>query len=265
MSSVQKILELKDSSVFLWTDSSVTLAWIASHPAKWKEYVRNRVAAIQDVVPSASWGFVPGKENPADCASRGLRVHEMERHSLWWNGPLWLHGSPKQWPKLNPGFSVELDMEVSSGHILTSVQDREIVYWDLLERYSSLTKLIRVTAVCLRAAQRFRRLPLESFTEHLSPLELQKSSQFWICKVQQSHFKHEIETLNRGGRLSKANPLVKLTPYIDKFGIIRVGGRLQQASLEHDTKHPVILPRQSPLTTLIIADAIFKRYMAGLK
>lgn len=63
-----KALELSDAQVFLWTDSAVTLTWITSHPSRWKDFVRNRVSAIQDNLPSASWRFVPGKENPADCA-----------------------------------------------------------------------------------------------------------------------------------------------------------------------------------------------------
>ncbi|XP_018371801.1 PREDICTED: uncharacterized protein LOC108766795 [Trachymyrmex cornetzi] len=232
MLSVQNILEFKDCPTFLWTDSSVTLTWITSHPAKWKEYVRNRVAAIQDVVPTASWGFVPGKENPADCASRGLTVHEIKQHLLWWHGPSWLSSLPTQWPKLTPGCSVELNLEENPGYIHTSIRDRRIAYWDLLERYSSLTKLIRITAVCLRTAQRFRRLPSESVSKHLSPVELERSHQFLIGKVQQSHFQYEMETLKKGGGLSKANSLIKLTPYLDKFGIMRVGGRLQQTSLE---------------------------------
>ncbi|XP_018406689.1 PREDICTED: uncharacterized protein LOC108782813, partial [Cyphomyrmex costatus] len=244
ISSVQSILELSDSSIFLWTDSSVTLTWISSHPAKWKEYVRNRVTAIKDKVPSASWGFVPGKENPADCASRGLNVNEIKQHPLWWHGPSWLREAPVQWPRLTPTSTTEIDMEESSGYVFTSVRDQEIPSWDLLERYSSLTKLIRVTAICLRAVRRFKQLPAESSTEHLSPLELQESCHFWIRKIQQFHFQQEMGILSRRGRLSKSSHLIKLTPFIDKSGIMRVGGRLQQAGLEHDTTHPIILPRR---------------------
>ncbi|XP_036149086.1 uncharacterized protein LOC118647752 [Monomorium pharaonis] len=39
-------LDLKETPIFLWTDSSATLAWITAHPSRWKDYVRNRVSTI---------------------------------------------------------------------------------------------------------------------------------------------------------------------------------------------------------------------------
>ena len=38
--------------VFAWTNSTVTLAWITSHPSCWKTFVANRVTTIQKAVPS---------------------------------------------------------------------------------------------------------------------------------------------------------------------------------------------------------------------
>ncbi|KAI8422915.1 hypothetical protein MSG28_014027 [Choristoneura fumiferana] len=45
-------------SVFAWSDSTITLSWIASHPSKWKIFVGNRVAKIQRKLPSASWNYI---------------------------------------------------------------------------------------------------------------------------------------------------------------------------------------------------------------
>ena len=59
----QDHLDLSNSPVFLWTDSSVSLAWINQHPSRWKQFVRYRVILIQE-----QWQLIPGKENPADCA-----------------------------------------------------------------------------------------------------------------------------------------------------------------------------------------------------
>ena len=79
---VQDHLDLSKSPVFLWTDTSVSLAWINSHPSRWKEFVRNRVILIQDLLPKGQWRLVPGKENPADCASRGLSLSQLVKHKL---------------------------------------------------------------------------------------------------------------------------------------------------------------------------------------
>ncbi|GAB1860679.1 Gag-pol polyprotein [Camponotus japonicus] len=72
VSRLRTVLELPQAPVHLWSDSTVDLGWIRGHPARWKTYVANRVAEIQVTCPDARWHHVPGRENPADCASRGL-------------------------------------------------------------------------------------------------------------------------------------------------------------------------------------------------
>ncbi|XP_032673063.1 uncharacterized protein LOC116844967 [Odontomachus brunneus] len=82
MTHVKRALEFSEIPVFLWTDSSVTLMWISLHPSRWKDFVRNRVTLIQELSSAQSWRFVSDKENPADCASKGLRADQLTQHSL---------------------------------------------------------------------------------------------------------------------------------------------------------------------------------------
>ena len=42
--------------------------------------------------------------------------------------------------------------------------------------------------------------------------------------------------------LPKTSPLLKLSPMVDNDGLIRVGGRLQRASLSYEGSHPLDLP-----------------------
>lgn len=83
-----------------------------------------------------------------------------------------------------------------------------------------------------------------------------------MTSVQQCHFKQEIKILSQEKSLPRSNPLVRLTPFIDTAGLLRIGGRLQSSLLPFNTKHPLILPRKSAFTTLIISDA-HKRTMHG--
>ena len=50
----------------------------------------------------------------------------------------------------------------------------------------------------------------------------------------------------------KQSSLHKLDPFLDLKGILRIGGHLRNASLPFEIKFPVILPRRSHVTTLII-------------
>ena len=78
------------SHIHLWIDARVALTWIRSHPSQWKDFVGNSVALIQELIPTAHWRHVPGAENLADCASRGLPTSQLRDHQLWWHGPSWL-------------------------------------------------------------------------------------------------------------------------------------------------------------------------------
>ncbi|XP_034944917.1 uncharacterized protein [Chelonus insularis] len=62
-------------SIHLWTASSITHSWINSNAGRWKDFVRNRVVQIQELVADAHWHHISGKENPADCASRGITAN----------------------------------------------------------------------------------------------------------------------------------------------------------------------------------------------
>jgi len=76
------LLKLSTAPVFLWSDSKVALFWIQGHASRWKTYVANRVSHIQQHLPEAQWRHVPERENPADCASRGIQPGELVSHSL---------------------------------------------------------------------------------------------------------------------------------------------------------------------------------------
>ncbi|UYV74958.1 hypothetical protein LAZ67_12001897 [Cordylochernes scorpioides] len=88
--AVKESLSLHFDQIFLWSDSTIALNWIKSESKKWKTFVANRVSAIQRKTPPHSWFHVPGSENPADLATRGLTPAQMVDNQLLWQGPHWL-------------------------------------------------------------------------------------------------------------------------------------------------------------------------------
>ncbi|XP_071632793.1 uncharacterized protein [Temnothorax longispinosus] len=73
---------------------------------------------------------------------------------------------------------------------------------------------------------------------------------FWVKTVQHYAFSTEFKIISQGQSLPKSNSLIRLTPYIDSEGLLRVGGRLHNSLLAADAKHPLILPKDSSFTTL---------------
>jgi len=67
---------------YLWTDSSIVLTWLQGPPNKWKTFVGNRVALIQEETASASWRHVASQSNPADLISRGIEPTTLSTSTL---------------------------------------------------------------------------------------------------------------------------------------------------------------------------------------
>ena len=73
-----------------------------------------------------------------------------------------------------------------------------------------------------------------------------------IKSVQRKAFGEDIERIKRSGKVSRLSVLEKLSPIIDGEGILRVGGRLNQADLANEERHPIILPKSSHVSSLLI-------------
>ena len=87
------------------------------------------------------------KDNPADCATRGLYPNQLASHKLWWQGPEWLRLSESRWPAWDQWSTKDLGDEEVVSHVVlhnnVKNQSREL---PLLPRVYGYTRLIRVTA-----------------------------------------------------------------------------------------------------------------------
>lgn len=251
VSYVENAMNLKNSPIHLWTDARVVLAWISSHPSRWKPFVANRVSEIQTSQPRASWRHISGLQNPADLTTRGIAPHDLQTNSLWWHGPEWLKLSTSQWPRLEPSKESPMleERETIRGH---PVQAREPC--DLLDRYSSLVRLQRITALCIRFINRLKN-PEMIVPSYITAPELNHALQVLTKMVQELHFSRDLKAIKERRLLPKDSQLKTLTPFVDNDEVLRLGGRLEHSLLPYEAKHPIILPTDSPLTELIIADA----------
>jgi hypothetical protein len=66
---VQTLLNMNIQEVSLWSKSTVVLAWLVVPPYKWKTFVENRVAEMQELIPGNQLYHMNGEDNLTDCAS----------------------------------------------------------------------------------------------------------------------------------------------------------------------------------------------------
>ncbi|XP_075170108.1 uncharacterized protein LOC142242414 [Haematobia irritans] len=66
------------------------------------------------------------------------------------------------------------------------------------------------------------------------------------------NFAAEYKALKSNQNVPPSSKLYSLAPFMDSDGLIRVGGRLQNSYLNFDAQHPIIVPKQHPLTTSMV-------------
>ncbi|XP_008482926.1 uncharacterized protein LOC103519612 [Diaphorina citri] len=235
------------SQVLCFLDSTVALDWIHSSPHRWAPFVANRVSKIQHNVDPKQWYHVAGKENPADCVSRGLLPSELVQHRLFYDGPPWLTLPQEQWSLSDYSVSdPSTHLEARKSELtcaLVNTNTAEDLIGNLSLRFSSWTKFLRCVVYILRFVHL---LPQKSAIE-LS--DLQVAEDRVIKSVQQKHFASDIRALQKGELCS---PLVsKLNPFLHN-GIIRVGGRLNNSQLGYEQCHPILLPKNNQVVNLLI-------------
>ncbi|GFS62839.1 integrase catalytic domain-containing protein [Trichonephila inaurata madagascariensis] len=85
----------------------------------------------------------------------------------------------------------------------------------------------------------------------LTSEELSEAERFWIQVEQEKFIPEELKSL-KDNKIEKESPLYNYMPYLDENGLIRLGERLEFCNLSIDEYQPLILPKNSWLTTLIV-------------
>ena len=284
-SMLSRELKYEDPVQVFYTDSSVVLGYVRNEAKRFHTYVGNRVHHIRDRSEPQQWHYVASMINPADIASRGTTPKQLSEHESWFKGPsfLWennvtiLNSNPL--PDLDPeDAEVRKEKSVSLISNKVSYQGKEpnsfpkVLEQERFKHSSSLSRLKRNIVLIQRMIEKNR--PNQQFNWRpvsgppmvkemcLAEEVILKSVQFW-------NFNEEIQVLQnlsgedrmfqnrqnahtRNKKLKQTSSLFRLDPFLDEKGVLRVGGRLQKAALAYEIKHPIIIPKKSHLTELLI-------------
>ena len=237
-----------DSTTY-WSDSTVVLSWIRNSNKEYKQFVENRLQEIRKLAPSKLWKYVPTKQNPADIASHGTTATQFVENKMWWNGPEFLVKSNEHWPSQPCSYQEDVS-ELKSPQIsvtTSTVNATQIPnIMELLDasKYSSIVRLLRVTAYVLRFVNN-----LKKRVQHLEPTvgplthdEINSAEMKLIKDIQYPMSKH--------ANYGKVKDSLNL--FEDKENIIRCHGRMQESPLPYDTKFPILLPSDHSFTRLIV-------------
>ena len=179
----------------------------------------------------------------AGAPSRGITPSELRGHTLWWEGPSWL-GFGRE----NDNYTTELtidcmvELKGQRSRVLLKSNDHRISEIMNINNYSTMIKLLRITALLVLFGNRLRKQKMNC---DITVSDLDKAEQLWLHDVQgeligQKNF-HVLEQ--------------QLDLFCDSSGIWRCGGKVSKSDLPYSTKHPVVLPRGHRFTLLAIQQA----------
>ena len=235
--AVSSIVDIEDK--YFWSDSEVALSWIRGENKMRKPWVQNRVTKIRKLSDINRWNHIPSEINPADIATREEAALKFVSNDLWWFGPPFLKNKIEI-----PNFCIQtsgiVEVEPVSVMVVAPVLNYGIGNVVNMERYSSLMKLLRITAYILRFV-----LKKKGISEEVSAEEIEDAMNRWI-KYEQKLMIADEQHLNKCRQLNL---------FSDGEGLLRLKGRLENSHLLYDEKHPVFLNYRSYFSRLLILDS----------
>ena len=221
---IQKEHDYEVSSTYYWSESSAGIGQIHGESKRHPTFTANRLSELLDTSEPQQWRHCPGKLNPADDGSRGLKADAINPNCRWLNGPAFLLLSEDQWPEnisKSNFVPCETLMSVVDGWKLNP----QFIY---LSRYLSFVKVCRITAHEKRFILNCRRRK-DKMEIKIGPLEVQetkKAKLLWIKSARREAFPVDICNLSDGKPVGVKSRLKTLTPFLDESDILRVGGRI---------------------------------------
>ncbi|XP_065191900.1 uncharacterized protein LOC135822992 [Sycon ciliatum] len=297
---IRQHLQLSLSSQVLWCDSKCVLHWLQS-TKDLSTFVDNRIQEIRQI-PNLDYRYVPSSFNPADVATRGQSTADLSSNTLWWQGPAWLRLDVAEWPGdqhllVTPDILQQVAAEERGSKVVHAatllntnsldVTTSDLVAWStclvqLLDRSSSLERLIRVIFYCCRFLHQYLWSRLSS--GYRSTIHTSHPLLFALMQAIASS-----AHLNAGIRRLILTLVTRVSQYqcfgdvfnsfvtnrkcvirsqlgitVDQFGVLRCHGRTPKADYTVSPFAQPLLPNTHRLTQLIITDLHCRLLHAGV-
>lgn len=287
-------LDYPIEKIHFWTDSMSVLRYIANTKTRFQTFVANRLAIIHAATNLDQWHYVNTKENPADCASRGVSsVVKFIDNQRWFHGPEFLWKQESTWPserEIDTTLATN-DMEVKKCANTALIQSPVEGVERILEHFSDWKRIKLAVGWFLIAKDNLRKIviqkrereekmknsgiPEEKITKnecmgsearlkkskiiknipYLNADILDRAERELIAYEQRRYYANELKDLGaKHGHVKRSSQLARLDPFLHE-GVLKVGGRLEKLNVPFTTKHQTIVPKNSILAKMIAVDA----------
>ncbi|XP_041673981.1 uncharacterized protein LOC121529941 [Drosophila eugracilis] len=238
------------SETVLWTDSKTVLKRCCLLATEWRRFWSRR-----------RWRWVPTADNAADDATRSQSKADLSPEYRWLSGPAFLRQPASGWPTPEEGTEHVPDApdeEEMLGEFALVASNEFVI---LFQRFSSFSRLVRTTAWVLRFARRCRKQRSELEEYGLTAAECEAAENLLIRQAQLESFPDKMRSAEREMDVANSSEIRSLAPYVDKYGVLRVYGRVDAAlTMPYSARRPVILSHRHSLTEMVV-----RHYHAQMK
>ena len=255
-------LSLPKETIKYFTDSKVVLGYLENKTRRFYVYVEHRVSRILQYSNAKQWFYIPTDMNPADHGTRYMLPSSLNA-SFWLSNQIFeginMNGTSSQnFPLINPDTDEEIRPQAKT--CKTAVKTIPTLGTDRFSRFSDWNKLVKIISLLQHIAKGCKL----KFSEHsyhkgwhychsYKTVESRnQASNFIIKQFQQSAYCKEIQYVTEEKQLPRDSSVLVLSPFLDKDGILRVGGRLKNMYLPYPEKHRILIPGHCHLATLLV-------------
>lgn len=258
VSNILSMFKFSLKSIKILMDSQVALSWIIAPTAKIKSiFVKNRCHDISQMREKIkenyrvdpSFSYVPTKDNIADLLTRGVHFREFNlMFNTFLKGPSWLVS--QNFPTGNLGSL----SDSTAGQVLSTIACNPAIFpaSDSLlniKKFSSLSSLLGTLTRVFQAVSKFAKKDPATYEPAL------EAKRYIIKLIQAQHYPMVLKFL-LGHTQDKPDIIIKANLFLDKHSIIRSAGRLSKSpDFTFEINNPILLPRNSHFTDLVIWDA----------
>ena len=114
--------------------------------------------------------------------------------------------------------------------------------------FDEVSLVLRVTALLVQVARKWGKTKVY----HITTKQMLEARTLLLKATQQTTYRQEISYLKNKDKFKEPAIIQQLNLYLDDGGLIRCRGWLEYTDLPHDTKFPILIPKDNYLTTLIV-------------
>ena len=259
--ATQRVIHEMDTKLFgvnFYTDFQVLLGYLKNEEKHFSRYVTRRIELILRHSEVVQWNFISSTKNPADIGTRAHTASELDK-TCWLSGPPFLRevsseskfctaDDPEKLPET-------METKLSCLHTTTTTTSESSLCYDISSRTNDWQKALAIMKQAMKLlywldnARQRRGLSLAPRTPR--PTKQQAIVEL-ILNTQGSVYENQIADLRLHAKLIKPRSLINLDPFLDSSGILRVGGRISRASIPFHLSHPIILPKNHPVSLMLL-------------